>query len=112
VALQPTFMHNGAFVRLEDAIRHHLDVEASTRTYSPRDLAPDLRGPTGPIAPVLERLDPRLRHPQRLSDGEFGDLLDFLHGGLLDPAAGPARLRRLVPERLPSGRAPLRFEFP
>src|SRR5262245_13300430 len=26
VALQPTFMHNGAFTRLEDAIRHHLDV--------------------------------------------------------------------------------------
>ena len=65
-----------------------------------------------PIAPVLERLDPRLRHPQRLSDGEFGDLVDFVRDGLLDPAAAPARLRRLVPERLPSGRTPLRFEFP
>jgi len=26
VALQPTFMHNGAFTSLEDAIRHHLNV--------------------------------------------------------------------------------------
>ena len=26
VALQPAFFHNGAFTRLEDAIRHHLDV--------------------------------------------------------------------------------------
>ena len=112
VALQPTFMHNGAFVRLEDAIRHHLDVEASTRTYSPRDLAPDLRGPTGPIAPVLARLDRRLRTPIHLTAAEFADLVDFVRDGLLDPAAGPARLRRLVPERLPSGRAPLRFEFP
>ena len=112
VALQPTFMHNGAFVRLEDAIRHHLDVEASTRTYSPRDLAPDLRGPTGPIDPVLARLDRRLRTPIHLTAAEFADLVDFVRDGLLDPAAGPARLRRLVPERLPSGRAPLRFEFP
>src|SRR6266705_1950304 len=29
VAVQPTFFHNGAFTRLEDAIRHHLDVVAS-----------------------------------------------------------------------------------
>ncbi|HEV7839158.1 MAG TPA: cytochrome c peroxidase, partial [Gemmatimonadaceae bacterium] len=63
VALQPTFMHNGAFVRLEDAIRHHLNAYASARAYSSRALAPDLRGPTGPIDPVLERLDPLLRAP-------------------------------------------------
>ena len=29
VALQPTFGHNGAFVSLDAAIRHHLDVRAS-----------------------------------------------------------------------------------
>src|SRR5215471_11308886 len=29
VALQPAFFHNGAFTRLEDAVRHHLDVFAS-----------------------------------------------------------------------------------
>ncbi|MEP7348217.1 MAG: cytochrome c peroxidase, partial [Gemmatimonadaceae bacterium] len=28
VALQPAFMHNGAFVRLEDAMRYHLDAVA------------------------------------------------------------------------------------
>ena len=28
VALQPAFFHNGAFTRLEDAIRHHLDVSS------------------------------------------------------------------------------------
>jgi cytochrome c peroxidase len=111
VALQPTFMHNGAFVRLEDAIRHHLDVVASATGYTPERLAPDLRGPLGPIAPVLERLDPRVASPVSLSDAEFADLLDFVRDGLLDPAARPARLRRLVPERLPSGRTPLRFEF-
>ena len=29
VSLQPAFFHNGAFTRIEDAIRHHLDVEES-----------------------------------------------------------------------------------
>lgn len=111
VALQPTFMHNGAFVRLEDAIRHHLDVEASARGYSPRDLAPDLRGPPGPIEPVLRRLDPLMRQPLRLSDEEFTNLVAFVRNGLLDPDARPERLRRLVPEKLPSGRAPFVFQF-
>ena len=112
VALQPAFMHNGAFLRLEDAIRHHLDVVASATNYSPVQLAPDLRGPTGPIAPVLERLDPRLGTPITLTDAEFTDLVDFVRDGLLDPAARPERLRRLVPEKLPSGRPALRFDFP
>jgi cytochrome c peroxidase len=35
VALQPAFFHNGAFTRLEDAIRHHLDVAVSARNYNP-----------------------------------------------------------------------------
>jgi len=111
VALQTTFMHNGAFVRLEDAIRHHLDVETSARGYSPRDLAPDLRGPTGPIEPVLRRLDPLLRKPLRLSDSDFASLVEFVRSGLLDPNARPERLRRLVPEKLPSGRAGFVFQF-
>ena len=112
VALQPAFMHNGAFVRLEDAIRHHLRPVASATGYSAAQLAPDLRGPTGPIAPALERLDPRLATPVALSQAELTDLVDFVRDGLLDPAARPERLRRLVPEKLLSGRPPLRFQFP
>lgn len=111
VALQPTFMHNGAFVRLEDAIRHHLDVYASARGYSPAGLAPDLRGPTGPIDPVLERLDPLLRTPLLLSDAEVADLVAFVGNGLLDPDARPTRLRRLIPEKLPSGLPLFVFQF-
>lgn len=69
VALQPTFMHNGAFTRLEDAVRHHLDVVSSVHTYSPaaQELALDLRGPMGPMDPVLERLDPVVAAPIQLS---------------------------------------------
>ena len=111
VALQPAFMHNGAFVRLEDAIRHHLDPVASATSYTPAQLAADLRGPVGPSAPVLQRLDPRLSAATTLSDEELRDLVAFVRDGLLDRSAEPQRLRRLIPERLPSGRAPLRFEF-
>jgi cytochrome c peroxidase len=111
VALQPAFMHNGAFVRLEDAIRHHLDPVGSARSYTPAALASDLTGPTGPIEAVLERLDPLLRTRLTLSDDDFGALVDFVREGLLDPGATPQRLRHLVPDRLPSGRTPFTFQF-
>ena len=112
VALQPAFMHNGAFVRLEDAVRHHLNADSSARAYTPAALATDLRGPPGPIEPVLARLDPQLRAPSTLSEAELRDLVSFVRDGLLDPAARPERLRRLIPEKLPSGRSPLTFQFP
>jgi cytochrome c peroxidase len=111
VALQPAFMHNGAFIRLEDAIQHHLDAVASARVYTPHELAPDLQASTGPVEPVLARLEPLLGHPIALTEREFAELLDFVREGLLDPAARPERLRPLVPRSLPSGRTPLNFQF-
>ncbi|MDF3036328.1 MAG: hypothetical protein K0S28_1602, partial [Paucimonas sp.] len=33
VALQPTFFHNGAFTRLQDALQYHVDTIASARKY-------------------------------------------------------------------------------
>jgi cytochrome c peroxidase len=103
VALQPAFMHNGAFVRLEDAIRYHLDATAGSATYATAGLPADLRGPTGPTQPVLDRLDPLLRSGVELTDEEIDALVAFVRDGLLDPAAAPHRLRRLIPRRLPSG---------
>lgn len=108
-ALNAAFMHNGAFLRLEEAIRHHLDVYASALTYSPAKLPPDLQL-LGPIEPVLERLDPTLQTPVLLSEGEFADLVDFVRHGLLDPRARPENLKRLIPRRVPSGRPTLQFE--
>jgi len=114
VALQPTFMHNGAFTRLEDAIRHHLDVFTSARKYNPAaaGVADDLRGPLGPIDPVLARIDPLVAHPTHLTNDEFNWLVDFVRNGLLDDGADARHLRRLVPKRVPSGRPVLTFEFP
>jgi cytochrome c peroxidase len=111
VAVMPAFMHNGAFVRLEDAISHHLDSYTSARNYTPRDLPPDLQGPRGPIEPVLARLDPLLQTPIQLSDEEFSDLVDFVRNGLLDSRILPKHLKTLVPKRVPSGSPMLDFEF-
>jgi cytochrome c peroxidase len=109
VALQPAFMHDGAFTALDQAMRYHLDAINGAAGYTPDHLPADLRGPVGPLQPVLARLDPRLRTPVSLSDAEFAWLLDFVGVALLDPGARPESLRRLIPERLPSGRAPMLF---
>ena len=109
VALQPAFMHNGAFVRLDDAIRYHLSATDGAAAYNTALLPADLQG-TGPIQPVLDRLDLLLRTDPQLSEHEFDALVAFVRDGLLDPGARPHRLRRLIPQRLPSGRATLTFE--
>jgi hypothetical protein len=59
---------------------------------------------------VLARLDPLLREPVPLAADEIEALVDFVRDGLLDPDARPERLRRLIPERLPSGRPGLTFQ--
>ena len=111
VALQPAFFHNGAFTRLEDAIRHHLDVFTSARHYTPATagIDVDIAGPMGPIEPVLERVDPILITPITLTDDEFRQLVDFVRSGLLDEKARPENLRKLIPRSVPSGFPVLAF---
>ncbi|WP_437810637.1 cytochrome-c peroxidase [Sorangium sp. So ce1078] len=110
VALQPTFFHNGSFTSLEGAVRHHLDVYRSATEYTNAHLAPDLRGPMGPLAPVLAAVDPLLQEPIDLSEEEIGWLVAFVGEALLDPRATPKRLEALIPDEVPSGRAVHRFE--
>jgi cytochrome c peroxidase len=107
-------MHNGAFTSLEAAIRHHLDVFASARSYSPgvQGLDADLIGPTGPIEPVLGRVDQLLAEPIELTEEHLAQLVAFVRHGLLDPRATPDSLGKLVPKRVPSGRPVPTFEFP
>jgi cytochrome c peroxidase len=113
IALQPTFMHDGAFTSLEAAIRHHLDAVASARSYDPwaQGLDDDLTGPIGPLDPILARLDPIVSTPIALDDRQLSDLVAFVGGALLDPRARPKNLRNLVPKQVPSGRPTLTFEF-
>ena len=112
VALQPTFFHNGAFTRLEDAVRHHLDVFTSARNYDPvaAGIAADLTTQMGPIEPVLARMDPILATPIDLTGDEFRQLVDFVRTGLLDQRAKPENLRRLIPRSVPSGFPVLTFQ--
>jgi cytochrome c peroxidase len=112
VALQAAFFHNGAFTRLEDAIRFHLDAAGRAAAYSPEaaGLDEDLREPSGPSDPVLARLDPLLETPVVLTDDEFRQLVAFVRDGLLDRRARPQVLRRLIPRSVPSGRPVHVFE--
>ena len=112
VALQPAFFHNGAFTKLEDAVRHHLDVFASARNYNldTAAVAPDLKAPMGPIEPVLERIDPILATTIKLAGEEFRQLMDFVSNALLDKKAKPDKLNRLIPKSVPSGFPVLTFQ--
>jgi len=112
VALQPAFFHNGAFTRLEDAIRHHLDVFESARGYSPvrAGVDRDLTRRLGPIEPVLGRIDPLLATPIDLNAREFNALVAFVRDGLLDERAKRQSLCDLIPAEVPSGFPTMRFE--
>jgi len=112
LAVSPGFFHNGAFIRLEDAIRHHLNVPKSAHSYNPvkAGLPTDLTHSVGPIEPVLQRLDPILRVPIELTPKEFDDLVAFVRDGLLDERAKPENLCKLVPAQVPSGLPVLQFQ--
>jgi cytochrome c peroxidase len=112
LAAAPGFFHNGAFIQLEDAIRHHLNVYRSAHTYDPMaaGLPADLTHRLGPVEPVLKRLDPLLKTPIHLTDSEFNDLVSFVRDGLLDERVKPENLCKLVPAQVPSGLPVLQFE--
>jgi len=112
VALQPAFFHNGAFTRLDDAIRHHLNVFESALNYDAHaaGVDHDLRHRLGPIGPVLARIDPLLATPTVLSATEFNALVAFVRFGLLDERARRDNLCELIPSSVPSGFPTMRFE--
>jgi cytochrome c peroxidase len=112
LAVQPAFFHNGSFLSLTNALEHHLDALGMGKAYDPvkEGVAADLSHNTGPIEPVLARLDRRLVQPVKLADQEFADLLEFIRNGLLDPRALPKNLAGLIPAAVPSDLALQTFE--
>jgi cytochrome c peroxidase len=111
-ALQPAFFHNGAFTRLEDAIRHHLNVFDSARFYNPvrAGVDRDLTHRLGPIENILATVDPLLASPIQLEQDEFEHLVAFVRNGLLDQRAAPKSLCSVVPTAVPSGMPVLTFD--
>jgi cytochrome c peroxidase len=81
-------------------IRYHLDAKSGAGAYDPVKGGCSCRfGPRmGPIAPVLERLDPLLQTPIHLADGEFNDLVSSLRDELLNDQVNPKNLSRAVPD--------------
>jgi cytochrome c peroxidase len=108
--LQPAFFHNGSFTRLEDAIRHHLNVYESARNYDPASagVERDLRH-VGPVEPVLMTLAPELKNPISLERYELQDLLAFVRDALQDERVTKKKLCALIPDSVPSGRPLLKF---
>jgi cytochrome c peroxidase len=111
VAFQPTFMHNGAFVCLEDAIRHHQRMYTSLETYDTSRLDASLQAPLGPMAAVVELAHDFSRQPVPMSDEELRQVTEFVGNALSDPDASPAALRHLVPDAVPSGLPVHDFDF-
>jgi len=111
LAVSPGFFHNGAFTRLEDAIRFHLNVIDGARNYDPvkAGVPADLTHHVGPAVPA-SRIDPLMQRPIRLSNGEVKDLVAFVRDGLLDPRVNTEELCKLVPPRVPSGERTLIFD--
>jgi cytochrome c peroxidase len=111
-AFQPTFMHNGAFVCMEDAIRHHTELFASIDAFSTARLDASLQGSLGPMEPMLERAHKFSVEPRGiLTDDEFRNLTDFVQNALMDPDAHPDALRHLIPDAVPSGLPVHDFEY-
>jgi cytochrome c peroxidase len=109
IALSPAFFHNGAFTRLEDAIRFHLN---PAQSYNPvaAGVDADLAVRIGP------RIDPMLLHPVfknggiRLSESQIRDVTQFVKTGLLDKRATNENLCHLIPKVVPSKLPVLTFE--
>lgn len=113
LAVQPAFFHNGSFTTIEGAIRHHLNAVSSARLYDPKKAGIDTdltRRETGPIEPVLARLDRQLVGGIHLTESQIDDLTRFVTTGLLDGRALKENLCNLVPRSVPSGLAVLTFE--
>ncbi|HSF85383.1 MAG TPA: cytochrome c peroxidase [Acidimicrobiia bacterium] len=97
------YFHDGAYMDLEAAVRHHLDVLGSLAAYDVAQLRDDLELEyTDPsrTAVVVDYLDPRLATPRLLSETEIDDLMAFLEA-LTDPRLGDVALR--IPDAVPSG---------
>ncbi len=107
VALSSPYMHNGAYTKLEDAIRHHTNPEAAYANYDITQIEADMQAADGlkPMGPVFERRNPVvLGHGtgQRridLTDAQINDLVEFLKT-LTDPRMKDTA--DLAPKTVPS----------
>lgn len=109
LATATSFMHDGAFTTLEEAVSHSLDVRASVARYTTARLPADLRT-LAPMREPLSRLDSIVTRPVQLTPQELADLVDFVRNALTDERDKQSYLERLIPSSLPSGRSVSNFK--
>ena len=90
VMLTGPWMHNGAFNRIEDVIRHKFDPVTSLNNYDPNQLNESLRRSVRldaeTIDAITETLSPLMPDNEELSDEQLNDLMAFLFS-LTTPSA-------------------------
>ena len=109
IGVAPAFFHNGAFARLEDAIRFHIN---PAQGYNPATagIDRDLYKRMGPRVPE-SMLHPLFRNGGiDLSESELRDVTQFVKTGLLDPRAKKENLCDMIPKSVPSKLKVLTFE--
>jgi cytochrome c peroxidase len=104
VALTGPWMHNGAYTRLEDAVRHHFNAAEYLADYTgehlPEQFKQTLQNDAELIAEIMATLDPLLVSEPEISSEEFDQLMAFL---LAQTSPSALNLAYLVPDTVPSG---------
>ncbi len=105
IELEAPYFHNGAFARLEDAVRHHLDPVSSLESYDDSQVEFELVGTFQDdpelIDTLLSTLSPKLYvDGPALRERDIHDLMSFL-SSLTDPAS--LNMLDTVPDGVPSG---------
>lgn len=110
LAVAPAFFHNGAYIKLKDAIRFHLNVVQAAKTYDPA--AAGVPGDLQQVGPRIPRhlIAPSLKNPIKLTDAEFNDLVRFVRDSLLDERVSKSNLCPMIPASVPSALPVLHFE--
>lgn len=105
VVLQSSFFHNGSFTDLKKAIKFHLDPVHNITQYSPSQngVPDDLHYKASDMTEVIATIDPLLEEGIILTSGELNDLFLFVRDGLYDKKAAPEKMKKLIPQSVPSG---------
>ena len=103
VSMTGPWMHSGAFIRLEDVVRHELDPVASAMSYIADDLRPDFAATYHPeqTVAIVGAMDANETVPVLLTDSEIADMVIFLES-LTSPRVSTLASRN-TPDRVPSG---------
>ncbi len=114
VKLQPFFFHNGSFNDLKNAIAFHLNPLNNINSYTPGNngVPANLHYMPSDMPDVMATIDPALAAGIDLTPAELDDLFVFVRDALYDNSAAPEKMKKLIPQTVPSGVAVSFFEDP